>query len=69
MSEYKGENEYFFNILDSIDREIAFFRRRSGQVYFFGILAEVLILSGEQQTLLPRDPLGLGYPLFMTVFL
>ncbi len=35
--------------LESIDREIAFYRRRAGQVFFFGLLAEAVILVGRQK--------------------
>lgn len=40
-------------VLESLEREIAFYRRRSGQVYFFGSLVEVLILAGQQKISLP----------------
>ena len=41
-------------ILESVDRELAFFRRRSGQVYFLGLSAEAAILVGGRQ--LPAPP-------------
>lgn len=36
-------------MLESIDREISFYRRRSGQVLFVGISFEIAILVGQQQ--------------------
>ena len=42
------------SVLQSIDAEISFFRRRSGQVYFFGLLAEALILVGREKIILSR---------------
>jgi len=47
------EGRRFAATLESMDREIAFFRHRSGQVYFFGILAEVLIIIGKHKIDLP----------------
>ena len=35
-------------MLESVDREIAFDRRRAGQVFFFGLLVEGLILTGHE---------------------
>lgn len=34
--------------LESVDRELAFFRRRAGQVFFLSLLVEVLILGGKE---------------------
>ena len=36
------------SVLESVDREIAFDRRRAGQVFFFGLLVEGLILTGHE---------------------
>lgn len=36
-------------VLDSLDREIAFYRHRAGQIYFFGLLAEVAIIIGKEE--------------------
>lgn len=33
-------------VLEALDRELGFFRRRAGQVLFYGMLAEALILGG-----------------------
>ena len=41
------------SVLESLDREIAFYRRRSGQVFFFSLLIEVLILTGREKVVLP----------------
>jgi len=35
-------------VLRALDREIAFYRKRSGQVFFFGLLVEVLIIAGKE---------------------
>ena len=40
------------SVLESIDRELDFYRKRAGQVFFFGLLAEVLILAGKERILL-----------------
>lgn len=36
-------------LLNSIDREIAFYRRRSGQVFFLGVSSEAAIVVGAYQ--------------------
>jgi len=41
-------------ILQAMDREIDFYRKRSGQVFFFSLLVEVLILAGREKILLPE---------------
>jgi hypothetical protein len=41
-------------ILQAVDREIDFYRKRSGQVFFFSLLVEVLILAGREKILLPE---------------
>ena len=53
--------------LEAIDREIAFFRHRAGQVYFFGLLAEVLIIIGKESITIPDIVLWLR-PVVATVF-
>ena len=40
------------SLLESLDRELGFYRKRAGQVFFFGLLAEVLILAGKERILL-----------------
>lgn len=40
------------SVLESIDRELDFYRKRAGQVFFFGLLTEVLILAGKEEILL-----------------
>jgi len=40
--------------LSSIDRELAFYRKRSGQVFFIGMSLEVAILLGQQR--MPGHP-------------
>lgn len=35
-------------VLEAVDRELAFFRRRAGQVFFLSLLIEVLILGGRE---------------------
>ena len=37
------------NILKAIDREIGFYRRRAGQVFFFGLLVEGIIIAGREK--------------------
>src|SRR5438270_12653014 len=39
-------------VLQAIDREIDFYRKRSGEVFFFGLLVEVLILAGREKVVL-----------------
>lgn len=36
-------------VLRGLDREIAFYRKRAGEVFFFGLLVEVLILAGKEK--------------------
>ncbi|MDJ0840357.1 MAG: hypothetical protein QNK37_27855 [Acidobacteriota bacterium] len=45
-------------VMEAIDREIAFYRRRAGQVFFLGLLVEILILAGKQtdKVVIPNDP-------------
>lgn len=40
--------------LEAIDREIGFYRRRAGQVFFFGLLVEAFILAGKEQIKTPE---------------
>jgi len=48
-----GEN--FEAVLGGIDREISFYRKRAGQIYFFGFLVEGLFLVGEQKLVFPEN--------------
>ena len=41
------------HVLEAIDREIAFYRRRAGQVFFLGLTVEVLILAGREKIVVP----------------
>ncbi|MBD0371792.1 MAG: hypothetical protein ICV60_13205 [Pyrinomonadaceae bacterium] len=41
-------------VIEAIDREIDFYRKRAGQVFFFSLLVEVLILAGREQVFLPK---------------
>ena len=57
--------------IEAIDREIAFYRRRAGQVFFLSLTAEILILAGRERIVVPRawpwiQPLSYGL-LFMAV--
>ena len=59
------------HILEAIDREIAFYRRRAGQVFFLGLTVEVLILAGRERIVVPAawpwiQPLSYGV-LFIAV--
>ncbi len=36
-------------VLESVDRELSFFRKRSGQVFWIGLLVEAIILVGQQE--------------------
>ncbi|MFZ5449351.1 MAG: hypothetical protein ACOZFS_12005 [Thermodesulfobacteriota bacterium] len=55
MSERTGRatgnnfDENIEHVLQAIDRELSFYRRRAGQVFFLGLLLEVLILAGKEQ--------------------
>jgi hypothetical protein len=52
----QGEN--FGAVLEGIDREISFYRKRAGQIYFFGFLVEGLFLVGEQKLVFPKNLSG-----------
>jgi len=39
-------------VMEAIDREISHYRKRVGQVFFYGFLLEVLIIGGEKKILL-----------------
>lgn len=41
-------------MLESVDRELAFYRRRAGQVFFFGLLVEAAILTGRESITTPK---------------
>lgn len=41
------------HVLEAIDREIAFYRSRAGQVFFLGLTVEVLILAGHEKIVVP----------------
>lgn len=40
-------------LLEAIDREISFYRKRAGQVFSLGLLVEVLILAGRETVVIP----------------
>jgi hypothetical protein len=46
----------FPEILATIDRELAFFRKRAGQVFFIGLSLEVVIAAGQHRIQLPPQP-------------
>lgn len=50
MTEEAGKSE----LLDAIDREIAFYRHRAGQVFFVSLAVEVLILAGREKIVVPK---------------
>lgn len=39
-------------VIESIDRELSHYRKRVGQIFFFGMILEVLILGGKEKILL-----------------
>lgn len=39
-------------VCEAIDRELSHYRKRVGQIFFFGFVLEVLILGGKEQILL-----------------
>lgn len=41
-------------VLQALDREVDFYRKRAGQIFFFSLLVEVLILAGREKVLLPE---------------
>jgi hypothetical protein len=41
-------------VLQALDREVDFYRKRAGQIFFFSLLIEVLILAGREKVLLPE---------------
>lgn len=41
-------------VLGSVDNEIAFYRRRAGQVFFLGVSAEAVIFAGASQISVPE---------------
>lgn len=52
-SQIKIKDDSLHSVLDSVDREIQFYRKRAGQVFFIGILVEVLILAGREKIVVP----------------
>jgi len=50
----KGDVKDLGSILEALDREMGFFRKRAGEVFFFGLLVEVLILAGKEKIILPE---------------
>jgi len=54
-------------MLESLDREIAFYRKRSGQVFFLGISFEIAILAGGRQ--LPDHDIWPWLPFLTITFL
>ncbi len=66
MAENPAQHE-----LEATDREIDFYRRRAGQVFFLSLTAEILILAGRERIVVPRawpwiQPLSYGV-LFLAV--
>lgn len=55
-------------ILEALDREIAFYRRRSGQVFFFGLLVEAFILAGREQVFLKEEGWEVQRAIIYTIF-
>jgi hypothetical protein len=59
--------------LESIDREIAFYRRRSGQVFFLGVSSEAAIVVGAYKLEVKYfwkflEPLAVSYFFFAVAF-
>ncbi len=53
--------------LDSIDRELSFYRRRSGQIYLVALSVEALIIVGRENIQLPSTLAMWTTPLVLTV--
>lgn len=41
-------------VLEALDRELDFYRKRAGQVFFLSLLVEVLILAGKEKVEVPE---------------
>ena len=41
-------------VLEALDRELDFYRKRAGQVFFLSLLVEVLILAGKERVQIPE---------------
>ena len=41
-------------VLEALDRELDFYRKRAGQVFFLSLLVEVLILAGKEKVQVPE---------------
>lgn len=53
-------------LVQSIDRELAFYRSRSGQIYLVSLTAEALLIVGREQISVKDAPLWMA-PLILTV--
>jgi hypothetical protein len=57
------------NVLQAIDREMEFYRKRAGQVFFFGSFVEVLLLAGEKKIIAPGTPIWIQPIVYTLAFI
>lgn len=55
--------------IEAIDREVEFYRKRAGQVFFFSLLVEVLILAGRESIQAPELWMWLKPLLYSIMFI
>lgn len=67
MMPKENKSELKLSKVESLDREIAFYRKRAGQVFFLGLLVEGLILAGREKIVVPKTPLWMK-PLTYGIF-
>jgi hypothetical protein len=66
--EMPSDPKHAESLLEGIDREVAFYRHRAGQVFFYGLLVEILILAGqEKESILIPDLASWVVPLVYSV--
>jgi hypothetical protein len=56
-------------LLEAVDRELAFYRRRAGQVFFLGLLVEALILAGQRKLQTPVSLPWLPEAVYVLLFI
>jgi hypothetical protein len=56
-------------VLEAVDQEVAFYRKRAGEVFFFGLLVEVLILAGREKISPPETGPLVNRPTYSILFI
>lgn len=64
-----SNGDCFHQVLKAVDREVAFYRKRAGQVIFFTLLLEALLLTGQADIEIPGAPFWVEPVVYSSLFM